>query len=190
MKICSINTCLDVVAWRGFCRHHYEGWRKYGDPLRIKKRHTLYFSIQDRIDYYTTKTDSCWIWNGYKNPKGYGLVGRNGKQRLVHRVVFELTHGEIGDGLCVCHKCDNPSCVNPEHLFTGTIIENTMDMVKKNRQAKGENAGGTKLTSNEVMEIRRHIKDGKLSIAEIANLFNVGRNCIYAINDGTTWGHL
>jgi len=73
--------------------------------------------------------DACWIWNGYKLTSGYGQYYHVG----AHRVAWIETHGDIPDNLLVCHHCDNPSCVNPKHLFLGTHRDNTQDMIAKGR---------------------------------------------------------
>ena len=79
------------------------------------------------------ETDECWEWIAFKNKDGYGLFGYNGKNQKAHRVSWQLHNGPIPDGLCVLHKCDNPSCVNPNHLFLGTNADNIKDRVNKNR---------------------------------------------------------
>lgn len=83
----------------------------------------------------------CWMWIGKTNKDGYGKIKLNGKTKLVHRVSFCLTHSEIPNGLMVLHKCDNPPCCNPAHLFTGTAADNANDRDFKGRQAKGDKNG-------------------------------------------------
>ena len=85
------------------------------------------------------KTDTCWIWTPYKDRDGYGQVRFHNKRMLAHRVAWELTNGPIPEGLFVCHNCpggDNPSCVNPAHLWLGTAAENNLDKVHKGRHVK------------------------------------------------------
>lgn len=88
----------------------------------------------------------CWVWMGKlsRDGKGYGGLGNATKRRKnmpVHRYSWRLHHGKIPAGMCVCHKCDNPPCVNPDHLFLGTYADNIADCVRKGRQAKGERNG-------------------------------------------------
>ena len=81
-----------------------------------------------------TKSDGCWEWTGSCGAKGYGQVGVKGKNLRTHRVSWELTNGKIPEQLIVCHHCDNPKCVRPDHLFLGTNKDNTQDMLSKGRQ--------------------------------------------------------
>ena len=79
------------------------------------------------------KSDSCWIWVACRDDRGYGRIAHKGKNKSAHRMSWEMHKGDIADGLCVCHHCDNPICVNPDHLFLGTHTDNMQDMSIKKR---------------------------------------------------------
>lgn len=93
-------------------------------------------SLAARFWAKVNKTPTCWLWTANRLPKGYGVInvgGRAGSQQLAHRVSWELHFGPIPDGLWVLHRCDNPPCVRPDHLFLGTVQDNVDDMVTKGR---------------------------------------------------------
>jgi hypothetical protein len=103
--------------------------------------------------------DECWEWQGCLTGAGYGQIRDGGKALYAHRISWELSNGKIPDGLCVCHKCDNPKCCNPGHLFLGTTKDNTRDMLRKGRGSPpplhiGEGNPNHKLTKKDVEEIR------------------------------------
>lgn len=122
----------------------------------------------------------CWEWLGYKDR--YGIIGINGKNFKTHRVSWELHHGPVPEGMHVLHKCDNPGCVNPSHLFLGDHTDNMQDMVEKGR------GGRAKLTLDQVQEIRnigRSVVSGV-----IARQYNICESQVCAILRGDQWGAL
>ena len=128
------------------------------------------------------KLNNCWIWEGGKFHSGYGSFD---KHTRVHRFSYEIHYGEIPKGMLVCHHCDNRLCVNPKHLWLGTSKENSEDMVKKNRQAKGDRISRS-LVSSDVKMINKLLKEGETCIS-IANKFNVSRQLVSDIKLGTSW---
>ena len=154
----------------------------------------------------------CWPWTGAANGR-YGTVKSAGRPLLTHRVAWELTHGPIPAGIQVCHKCDNPICVRPTHLFLGTQRDNIADMDRKGRrpkpsperiaalprgeawrqrhprQAQGERVGGSKLTADKVREIRRLRSEG-WTLERLADEFGVRIGTIRFIVTRQTWKHI
>ncbi len=141
------------------------------------------------------KTPSgCWVWLSTKNSQGYGRFSIRvapWKQRWysAHRLVWEWTHGEEPK-LCVLHRCDNPSCVNPGHLFLGTHADNARDRDRKGRRRspKGALNGRAKLTEAEVLEIRRRYVPGEG--VTLAVRYGLSATQVQRIAQGTAWGHL
>ena len=99
-------------------------------------------------------TPGCWEWTASRQTNGYGQIGVGTRPHLAHRVSYELHYGDIPDGLVVRHKCDNRLCVNPDHLLTGTAADNVRDAQERGRLAYGERNRSTRLSEEQVREIR------------------------------------
>lgn len=128
------------------------------------------------------KTPSCWVWTAYKNPNGYGRFRIGKKKETAHRASWTIFKGQIPVGYQVLHTCDNPSCVNPGHLFLGTHLSNMRDMV-----SKGRHITPRKLTSSQVSEIKKLYESDNYYQREIAVLFNVSQALIAKIILGKRW---
>lgn len=127
--------------------------------------------------------DDCWIWKGHRSPFGYGEFRAGGRKLTAHRYAWALSNGPIPDNLKACHRCDNPSCVNPSHLFLGTQTENMADCTRKGRHA-------AKLTPDEVREIRALYETGGLTQKEIGSRYGVTQAAIHWIVVGRNWAHV
>jgi len=135
--------------------------------------------------------NGCIVCISHKlNTKGYLRLGRNGQLVLAHRLVYEYFHGPIPDGFLVCHSCDNPPCLNPEHFFAGTNADNLRDMVEKGRAAKGEKHSQAKLTDEKVLDIRLKYRTGEYTYNELRQEYGIGLTQISNIVNGKQWSHL
>ncbi len=134
--------------------------------------------------------DECWEWLGRKW-RGYGTIragGENGHRRIrAHRVAWELARGSIPEGLCVLHRCDNRGCCNDTHLFLGTLLENNVDRDAKERTARGERHGRTKLTWPEVRTIRTDYAKGGWTMGGLARKHGVSPKTMQKLLHGVTW---
>ena len=134
----------------------------------------------------------CWNWLGSLTYNGYGRFSLTAKKGLrAHRFAFEDFYGEIPKGLQVCHHCDNPKCVRPDHLFLGTMKENVDDRERKGRgdgkNRRGEKHPYSKLTENDVYGIRRLYQFGGISQDKLAEKFGVSQSQIWRIVHGKNW---
>lgn len=150
----------------------------------------------ERVDI----TPGCWIWTATKNKAGYGhfkwwtdysRLPIGGRLTLAHRISWIVHNGQIPAGLCVCHKCDNPACVNPWHLFLGTNAENTADRTAKGRTApqQGTQNPRCKLTESAVLRIRA-LRAAGVPRKEVARLTGASRAQVRQVHERKTWRHL
>lgn len=136
---------------------------------------------------HVKKTDDCWVWTGATR-NGYGVLNVEHRAVYAHRISHILHKGPIPEGLEVLHRCDNRPCIKPEHLFPGTQLANVQDMHAKGRARKacGERAFTSRLTAEQVSEIR----ESKRSGSELARSYGVGRTAIYDVKARRSWRHV
>jgi hypothetical protein len=179
---CEAEECPQGRAPRErWCYTHIGRMRRYG-RLELPTWQDRYWAKVDKND-----PDGCWLWTGGTS-SGYGTMGA-GPDKYAHRIGYILANGPIPAGMCVCHRCDVPRCVNPAHLFLGDIPANQQDMFEKLRSTWGARSTLAKLTEDDVHEIRRLLRAG-LPQTEIAKRFGVSQPSIGNINTGKTWRHL
>lgn len=127
----------------------------------------------------------CWEWQAYTDRDGYGRFSLSGKKKRAHRVAVRLD-GRDPSGKVVRHTCDNPSCVNPRHLKTGTQRENIRDRDQRHRQPRGTRNGQAKLTREDVLEIRKSTRPSRV----LAAIYDVAPSTIRTIKTGGSWDHI
>lgn len=133
--------------------------------------------------YMPEPNSGCWLWLRYCNRQGYGSFQFRRKPCMAHRFSYFLNFGNLPDRLVVMHKCDNPYCVNPDHLALGTLLENNKDRHAKGRDARGPGHGRSRLS----VEIVNSIRSSERSAAELAELYGVHRTTIHRARKGWSW---
>jgi hypothetical protein len=136
--------------------------------------------------------NGCWEWTGKLYRNGYGNFQFKGISYLAHRISYKLEYGQIENNLFALHKCDNRKCINPEHLFLGTHIDNMKDMTNKNRQAdfKGVQKYNSKLNDDAVIYIRNNYIPFKNMAKDLAEKYGVSTQIIYNVANGNIWKHV
>jgi len=158
-----------------------ESNRKYREahPVERKERRPDAERFLSKVD----KGESCWTWKGWIDGWGYGKFRYRGRMMFAHRFSYMTYREPVPDGLCVLHRCDNPACVNPAHLFLGTQGDNAKDKMAKNRHTFGEKSKRSKLTLDQVMEIRRSTGNQRL----LAEKYGIRQTTVSEIRNGRSW---
>jgi hypothetical protein len=192
-KICGIKECDLPVAVLGLCNKHWRRNKKFGSPMAVSSHSGLNqgLSAEERFWKGVVKTENCWVWKLGKDKDGYGIFkGMIGSTKFTraHRYSYALHTGDLLVGMQALHSCDNPRCVNPEHLSSGTSADNMRDKMQKGRQRApaGEKHRDAILTERQA---RRILKDPR-PYADIAAEYNVAPSTIGSLKQRVSWKHL
>lgn len=181
-RLCSVPGCEQPVLCKSMCSMHYQRARA-GRKLNAPKRgeETVKDRFRARIAY--GPETECWVWSGGRDPDGYGIFSFKGQSVRAHRFAYELAWGEIEEGLQVCHRCDNPPCCNPAHLFAGTPKENTADMVEKGRYRNGR----ARIDRATAERMRQEYTGRYGEIAALARKYGLSHSQTREIVRGESW---
>lgn len=186
-KVCTVTGCTDPIHGKQWCSKHYQRWKAHGDPEHTKTV-TKDMSVEERLRFYgwdvvEGRLDTpCWEFKGYTDSNGYCQISIGGKETLVHRLAYQTWVGPLGKGegyhgTVVRHKCDNPPCMNPQHLVAGTQTDNMRDMK-------------TNGTSNRPVldaEKARAIRASTEGTKVLAEMYAVTATTILGVRSGKTW---
>lgn len=181
MKICACGCGKPLVITKRNKNNPPTYLRGHSNHLIVRKKGDPIESFWKRVE----KTNICWEWDGYILPNGYGNHKVHGVNAYAHRYSWEIHFGPIPKNLCVCHKCDNRKCVNPNHLFLGTQKVNMMDMRMKGRAAKNK-PHTTKLTEQQVMDLKRLYSQG-VDKNVLSQKYGIKRCTVTNIIAGRIW---
>lgn len=167
----------------------------HGHQSRVRPLRSLTDRFWEKVD--RRGPDDCWEWTASRDKPGYGRLGtgrRSNKgnvETMAHRISYQIHHGPIPDNLLVLHKCDNPPCVNPKHLFLGTQLENVQDMIAKGRQktSNGDTDPHAKLDKSKVVIIREMVQR-RVPYIQIAQDFHISVSLIEKIVSRRVWKHI
>lgn len=186
-KICSVDGC-DTGGYitRGWCSKHYARWRRTGTTDQTGR------IVGDSAARFWAKVDKsgeCWNWTGSRNDQGYGQFRLDGKGRKAHTVALEWELGYLRPPhLDTCHKCDNPSCVRPSHLYFGTRQQNSDDAWARGRTRVGEDRPAAKVTELDVVAIRTDYAAGA-EVDDLSAAYGLKNSTIRCIVLGFKWKH-
>lgn len=196
-RVCSVPGCGRVYRAKGLCNMHCGRVARTGSVRLAQGRRPgvvkgqVPSSLDERFWRNVDKSGDCGEWTASKNKRGYGtfavyVEGKGWRPQIASRLSYELAHGPISPDLCVRHKCDNPSCVNPAHLELGTHLDNMRDMRERGRSATAENHSQARFTWEQIDLIRTRAAGGRSNASQAREL-GVSSSTIDNIVNGKTW---
>lgn len=196
MSLCLVENCHKERRSRGYCSMHYARLMRRGSVHTVLTNYDKppkYSSLRQYIEssYKINSDNNCWEWLRSFKKEGYGNAWWNNKNEIAHRLSWICYQGHIPNELNVLHKCDNRKCINPDHLFLGTSLDNNRDRKRKGRNAntKGERNPFAKLTEIQVRDILNRLNNREKG-RHIAKLYNVSEDTICKIKTGKNWSYL
>jgi hypothetical protein len=196
-RTCSVPDCERPRFKRDLCSMHYDRHRLTGEvgqagPLIANASMTVAERLSkigwDEV-VRVPALGPCHEWRGARHPQGYGQMSIKGRTTPAHRASLEASGVSIHAGMVACHRCDNPPCINPAHLYPGTYSQNTNDFYSRSgfQRPRGAAHPMAKLTSDEVEHIRNTYADGAMLQRELAKLYGVSLNTIWRVIHHKTW---
>lgn len=194
--LCTLDGCEVPAKARGLCQSHYTRWRE-GRDLSEPLRRRVLNDDDARFDSWVEMDPNggCWLWSGVTSEFGHGRIQMRGTMVPAHRFAFERAFGPVPAGLNVCHHCDVPQCVNPDHLFAGTQADNVADMMAKGRYGekrrgwRGSECSFAKLNEDAVRRILVALAAGRFQ-RDVGEEYGVSQVMIGRIARGTSWRHV
>lgn len=198
---CSFDGCDERHYSKGYCRIHYVRWKNHGDPQVVitpdQVRHPKRTPEQVLADFKARlkrSPEGCLEWQGARDPNGYGRIFWEERVQLAHRAAYDAFVGPIPAGMNVCHRCDNPPCCEPTHLFIGSQADNHADMTRKGRGSVppsklGTESSQSKLTEADVRAIRKARSEG-IPVTTLAAQYGVSTSSLSAAATRKTWKHV
>lgn len=190
---CTIDGCDNTkIMARGWCGPHYKRWYRHGDPLaQVNRRAPANATLTERLEYVgwdetpvREGMTPCWVWRGLRGHDGYGRLWDGTRVTGAHRLAFAAWRDSEIDGVFVLHACDNPPCINPDHLTKGDVQVNADEMVDRGRSANGERKPQHKLTDAQVAEIRERYTGAHGQQAALAREYGVQSSYISVLVRG------
>lgn len=194
---CKDDGCSLKVYSKGLCNKHWQRLNKHGSILDSDLKTDGHLSVKERLEKNKEIVDhnlehcpgACHEWTKHRDKNGYGKISIKNKPHSAHRVSYETYVGPIPEGLWVLHKCDNPICFNPDHLYTGDNKQNCKDRADRGRTLKGADNGNSKLSHDQVVEIKKRLYNGETP-NEIFPDYPVSGKCLRNIRDNKSWTHV